>query len=82
MEQYWLPKESDFENLRLCLDNYPTEKIYIRDRGGYNPDGSYRTQGLTKVSESLEGKSLDFRKDKSVVRSLMPDSKNPELGLP
>ena len=74
MEQYWMPKKLDFKNLRLCLDNYPTERIYIRDCGGYNPDGSYRIQGLTKVSENLKRKSLDFRKDKSGLYILI-DSK-------
>lgn len=71
MEQYWMPKKLDFKNLRLCLDNYQTEWIYIRDCGGYNPDGSYRMQGLTKVNKNLEGKSLDFRKDKSGLHILI-----------
>jgi hypothetical protein len=42
MEQYWMPKELDFENLRLCLDNYSVENIFIRDCGGYREDGSFR----------------------------------------
>lgn len=71
MEQYWMPKELDFEHLRFCLDNYSADRIYIRDCGGYNPDGSYRAQGLGKVNESLEGKSLDFRKDKSGLHMLI-----------
>ena len=74
MEQYWMPKKLDSKNLRLCLDNYPTDRIYIRDCGGHNPDGSFRIQGLAKVNESLEGRSLDFRKDKSGLHILI-DSK-------
>ncbi len=60
-----MPKRLDFKNLRLCLDNYETDWIQIRDCGGHNPDGSYRSQGLTKVDESLENRTLDFRKDDS-----------------
>ncbi|MEA3514766.1 MAG: hypothetical protein U9R34_04780 [Nanoarchaeota archaeon] len=30
MDQYWMPKELDFENLRLCLDNYQSDFLYIR----------------------------------------------------
>ena len=30
MEQYWMPKKLDFKNLRLCLDNYPVDFLYIR----------------------------------------------------
>lgn len=65
MEQYWMPKELDFENLRLCLDNYQTDRILIRDCGGYKSDGSFRMYGLKKVYENLENKALDFRKDSS-----------------
>lgn len=65
MEQYFMPKESDFENLRLCLDNYLAESISIGDCGGFNPDGTYRLKGKTKISECLEGRFLDFKKDKS-----------------
>ena len=60
-----MPKELDFENLRLCLDNYPLERIYIRDCGGIREDGQYSMQGMSKVSENLEGRTLDFRKDSS-----------------
>ena len=65
MEQYQLPKKLDFKHLRLCLDNYQAERLFIRDCGGYDEKGRYRMQGLTKVSEILEGKTLDFRKNKS-----------------
>jgi len=60
-----MPKKLDFKNLRLCLNNYPTDWLFIRDCGGYESDGSYRIQGMTKVNEDLENKSLDFKKDRS-----------------
>ena len=65
MEQYSLPKKLDFKNLRFCLENYPAERLFIRDCGGYDENGKYRSQGLTKVDENLEGRTLDFRKNKS-----------------
>ncbi len=71
MEQYWMPQKLDFKNLRLCLDNYRADFLYIRDCGGYNLDGSYRSQGLAKVNKSLEGKILDFKKDKSGLHMLI-----------
>ncbi|MEK6969200.1 MAG: hypothetical protein AABW48_02115 [Nanoarchaeota archaeon] len=73
MEQYYLPKRLDFKNLRLCLANYPLDSLYIRDCGGWNPDGSYRAQGLTKIDENLEGKSLNFKKNKSGLHLLIDD---------
>ena len=60
-----MPKELDFENLRLCLDNYPVEGIYIRDCGGIRENGKFSCQGMGKVRETLEGKTLDFKKDDS-----------------
>ncbi|MBI2591371.1 MAG: hypothetical protein HYW34_01700 [Candidatus Brennerbacteria bacterium] len=57
MEQYWMPKELDFENLRLCLDNYPVDSLYIRLVGSAG--------GTVKVNENLEGRILDFKKDES-----------------
>ncbi len=57
MEQYWMPKKLDFDNLRLCLDNYPADFLFIRLVGSAG--------GTEKVSEKLEGRKLDFRKDKS-----------------
>jgi hypothetical protein len=59
MEQYYLFKKMDKENLRLCLDNYVAERIYIRDCGGYT-DGEYRIRGKSKVDESLIDKVFDF----------------------
>ena len=56
MEQYWMPKKLDFKNLRLCLDNYSANFLYIRLIGSMG--------GTVKVSEGLEGRVLDFKKDK------------------
>ena len=52
-----MPRKLDFENLRLCLDNYPLDSIYIRLVGSKG--------GTVKVNEKLKGKSLDFKKDSS-----------------
>ncbi|MCG2717973.1 MAG: hypothetical protein L6408_03965 [Nanoarchaeota archaeon] len=57
MEQYWMPKKLDFKNLRLCLDNYQADFLYIRLVGSMG--------GTVKVNEDLEDKTLDFRKDSS-----------------
>ena len=70
MEQYLLPKELDFEHLRLCLDNYHPEQLYIRDCGGYH-NGKYSLHGLTKVNETLEGRTLDFHKNESGLHLLL-----------
>lgn len=66
MEQYWMPKELDFENLRLCLDNYTVDSLFIRLVGS--------SGGTVKVNEDMKGKTLDFRKDKSGLYMLV-DSK-------
>mgnify|MGYP006299202925 CR=1 FL=1 len=71
MEQYLIPKELDFENLRFALDNYTPTFLYIRDCGGFREDGKYSCQGLTKVSEELEDKILDFKKDNSGLHMLV-----------
>ncbi|MBN2052904.1 hypothetical protein JW756_05345 [Candidatus Woesearchaeota archaeon] len=71
MEQYWMPKRLDFKNLRLCIDNYKADFLFIRDCGGYNADGNYRMEGLTKVEEKLEGRTLDFSKDSSGLSFLI-----------
>ena len=52
-----MPKELDFENLRLCLDNYQSDFLYIRLVGSMG--------GTVKVNEGLEDKTLDFRRDSS-----------------
>lgn len=61
-----MPKQLDFKNLRLCLDNYKAEFLYIRLKGSSGGD--------VKVNESLENKILDFRKNKSGLHMLI-DSK-------
>ena len=66
MEQYWMPKELDMENLRLCLDNYQSDFLYIRFVGSRG--------GEVKVNENLEDKKLDFQKDKSGL-NLFVDSR-------
>jgi hypothetical protein len=57
MEQYWMPKELDFENLRLCLDNFKVDHLFIRLKGS--------SGGTVKVNENLDNKILDFRRDSS-----------------
>ena len=52
-----MPKELDFENLRLCLDNYQTDFIYIRLKGS--------SRGYVKVNENLGNRTLDFKKNSS-----------------
>ena len=74
MEQYWMPKKLDFKNLKLALKHYEAERIFIRDCGGIREDGQYSAQGRAKVDETLEGKTLDFKKNKSGLYILI-DSK-------
>lgn len=57
MEQYWMPKDLDSKNLRMCLRGYRADSLHIRLVGSMG--------GTTKVSEKLDGKKLDFRKDGS-----------------
>jgi hypothetical protein len=71
MEQYHVPSEFYFENLRNCLDWYTASSIFIRDCGGIREDGEYSLEGLTKVREDLEGKKLNFRKDDSGLYMLI-----------
>ncbi len=63
VEQYWTPRRLDFKHLRMCLDNYTAGRLFIRDAGSRG--------GTTHVDESLEGKTLDFRKDKSGLSFLI-----------
>jgi len=49
-----MPKELDFENLSVCLDNYETDFLYIRLVGSMG--------GTVKVNENLENRTLDFKK--------------------
>ena len=67
MEQYWMPKKLDFKNLRLCLYNYSADFLYIRLVGSAG--------GTVKVNEKLEGRTLDFRKEKSGLYMLIDSSK-------
>ena len=46
MEQYWMPKKLDFKNLRLCLDNYSADFLYIRLVGSAG--------GTVKINEKLK----------------------------
>lgn len=52
-----MPKKLDFKHLRLCLDNYQANHLFIRLKGS--------SGGTTKVNENLEGRTLDFCKNKS-----------------
>lgn len=64
MEQYVTPLKDDLKTLRTCLDNYTATQIYIRDCGGYEPDGHYRMKGKQKLCIKLQDKTLDFKKNK------------------
>lgn len=66
MEQYWMPRNLDFKNLRFCLNNYSPEFLYIRLVGSCGGD--------VKINESLENKQLNFKKNKSGLHMLI-DSK-------
>ena len=57
MEQYWMPKRLDFKNLRLCLDNYIADFLYIRLVGSMG--------GTVKINEDLKDRALDFRREES-----------------
>ncbi len=52
-----MPKTSDQRNLRLCLDNYPIDRLFIRQIGSMG--------GEVKVNEILKGRKLDFKMRKS-----------------
>jgi len=66
MEQYFMPKKLDSKNIRLCLDNYKAENLYIRLKGSCG--------GTVKVDESLEGRTLDFKKDESGLYFLVDEN--------
>ncbi|MBI4114650.1 MAG: hypothetical protein HY445_02290 [Candidatus Niyogibacteria bacterium] len=66
MEQYLMPKKLDFKNLRLCLDNYSADFLFIRLIGSMG--------GTVKVNEKLEGRKLDFWKNKSGLHLLIDSS--------
>ncbi|MBN2142470.1 hypothetical protein JW711_04020 [Candidatus Woesearchaeota archaeon] len=56
MEQYWMPKKLDFQNLRYCIDNHEADSLFIRLVGSHG--------GTVRAKISLEGIALDFRRDK------------------
>lgn len=58
-----MPKRQDFKNLGLCLNNYKAERLNIRLVGSMG--------GTIKVNQSLENKTLDFKKDKSGLHLLV-----------
>jgi len=63
MEQYWMPKKLDLKNLRLCIDNYKPDSIFIRLVGSMG--------GTHKVDMSLVRKKLDFVKDKAGLHMIV-----------
>ena len=63
MEQYQMPKGLDFQHLRLCLDNYTADHLFIRLKGS--------SGGTVKVDENLDHKSLDFRRQESGLHLLV-----------
>jgi hypothetical protein len=63
MEQYWMPKELDFENLRYCINNYTPLFLYIRLVGSMG--------GKVKVNEDLKYKNFDFKKEDSGLYMLI-----------
>ena len=65
MEQYWMPKSSDRRNLRVCIDNYLIDRLFIRQIGSMG--------GEVKVNEILRECKLDFKMRKSGL-SLSIDS--------
>lgn len=68
MEQYWMPKELDFENLRFCIDNYSPTFLYIRLVGSV---AASMGVDAFKLGENLENKTFDFRKDDSGLYMLI-----------
>ena len=50
-----MPKELDFKHLRMCIDNFEADQLFIRLMGSYG--------GTIKVNEKLEGRVLDFKKN-------------------
>ena len=52
MQQYLMPRELDYQNVRKCLDNYVPTKIYLRLMASMG--------GTVKVDETLEGRTLDI----------------------
>lgn len=67
MEQYHIPKKLDFENLKICLNNYECEHLFIRYVGSQGGD--------TKVREDLNGRKLDFKKSQDKLEFLIDSKK-------
>ena len=62
-----MPKEQDMNNLRLCLDEYRANHVYIRLVGSCG--------GIMKVDEKLsKKKTLDFRRDEMGLYMLINDA--------
>jgi len=61
-----MPKRLDFKNLRLCLDNYKADSLFIRLVGS--------SGGTVKVNESLENRTLDFKKDRLGLHFLIDNN--------
>ncbi|HYD03006.1 MAG TPA: hypothetical protein VEC16_01790 [Alphaproteobacteria bacterium] len=53
MEQYWMPRTKDFQNLRTALNNYECTNIFIRDIGSHG--------GKCRLNENLGDKKLTFK---------------------
>ena len=63
MEKYFLPTELDFKHLRKCLDEYEPDSIFIRQVGSKGE--------CVRVDEQLEGRNLDFKKNKKGLTFLI-----------
>jgi hypothetical protein len=63
MEQYWMSKRFDVKNLRMCIDNYEADELYIRQIGSHG--------GKVQVNESLAGRELDFKKNSSGLHMIV-----------
>ena len=59
---YWLLKKEDSLNLRYCLENSSPKKFHVRNINGLRP---------TIVDESVEGKTLTFKKKKNSLLFLI-----------
>ena len=57
-----MPKELDFKNLRMCIDNYIPTFLYIRLVASVAAD---QGREAFKIGENLEGKIFDFKKNES-----------------
>ena len=77
MEQYWMPKALDFENLRYCLDNYETDSIFIRlvgSSGGTVKVYRSRIDDRHSIDKPLDFQVLDFKKNNSGLHMIIDNS--------